>query len=132
MEPGLRMGSEYSLPMGMIYTSLGVMERNPKNFCPSRVLLIGYGGHLTVHVYAFQCSTKRPPNQIRCGKFRPTAPIFILCFPVGTILPRNVAVVGHRMGRTSSSSPLATVRHRSGPFPKKAACSANQDGNQRS
>src|SRR5207248_9707004 len=121
MELGLRMDSEYSLPMGMIYTSPVVMARNPKNFCPSRVFLIGYAGHLTVYVYAFQCSTKRPPNQIRCGKFRPTAPIFILCFPVGTILPRNVAVVGHRIGRTSSSRTLATVRHTSVQSPATAA-----------
>src|SRR6266436_6097560 len=99
MEPGLRMDSEYSLPMAVIYTSPGLMERNPKSLHPYPAASGGRAGRLTVHVYAFQCSTKRP-NQIRCGKFRPTARIFILCFPVGTILPRNVAVVGHRMGST--------------------------------
>ena len=35
-EPGLRMDSEYSLPMAMIYTSPGLMGRNPKSLYPSR------------------------------------------------------------------------------------------------
>src|SRR5882724_6876567 len=131
MEPGLRMESKFSLSMAMMYTSPGLMGRNPEGLHPYQAVLIGYAGHLTVHVYAFQCSTKRP-NQNRCGKFRPTALIFTLCFPVGTTLPRNAAGVGHLTGSISSFSPLATARRRFGQFPKKAACSARQDGNRRS
>ena len=125
-EPGLRMDSEYSLPMAMTYTSPGLMERNPKNFCPSQALPIGHAGRQTVHVCAFQCLTQRL-DHIRYGKSRPTEVILILCCPAGAILPRNAAAVGHRMGSTSSFSPITTVRHRSGPFPKKAACSAKPD-----
>src|SRR4051812_31865239 len=115
--------------MAMIYTSPGLMGRNPKSLLPSRAIPGGYAGRLTVHVYVFQWLLYEGPNQNRCGKFRPTALIFIRCFPTGTNLPRNAVVVGHRTGSISSFSPLTTVRHSSGRFPKKAACSAKQDGN---
>ena len=66
----------------------------------------------------FRGSTQRP-DHIRCGKFRPTELIFIRCFPAGTILPRNVAVVGHRMGSTSSFSPTHNGKTQIWAIPEK-------------
>src|SRR5215471_10171503 len=128
--PGLRMDSEYYLSSVMICTSLGLMERNPRSFCPFRAIRIGHAGRQTVHVYAFQCPIPIL-DHFRCGKFRPTEVILVLCCPTGAILRKNAVVVGHRTGSTSSFSPTITGRHRSGPFPKKATCSAKQGGNRR-
>ena len=131
MEPGLRMDSEYSLPMGMIYSSPGADGTESKKLHPSRVFLVGYAGPLTVHVYAFQCSTEEHrsdslweiqadgthphpllsgwnnPSQECCGSWTPDGTYFIF--------------QSTRNGKTQ----IWAIAEKGGLF-------ANQDGNQRS
>ena len=90
-------GQRILMPMAMIYSSPGLMARNPGSWHHCPAFRGGCVGPLMVLVYAFRCST-RSKGQTRC-----------------------VAAFGHRMGSISSFNPIRMARLRSGPSQRRGS-----------